>query len=63
MSSAPLGWGKGYVVMAPAAVMRPRLPPSVNHRAPSGPVVMLLGLPAVTGNSVIAPLVVMRPML
>jgi len=24
---------------------------------------MLLGLPAVTGNSVIAPLVVMRPML
>src|SRR5260221_6516747 len=51
----------------PLVVIRPMLFPlsSVNHRLPSGPVVMPPGSLGVvgTGNWVIAPLVVIRPIL
>src|SRR5215469_14737078 len=45
--------------------MRPIWPASVNHRLPSGPTVMNAGAvaPVGRGNSVMLPLVVMRPIL
>src|SRR5579864_247234 len=55
--------------MTPAVVMRPILEVekklSANHRAPSGPFVIPTGLElgVGSGNSVIAPVVVMRPIL
>src|SRR5260370_24014596 len=53
--------------MIPLVVIRPMLFPvsSVNHRLPSGPVVMPPGSLGVVGigNWVIAPLVVIRPIL
>ena len=59
--------GIGYSMNTPAVVMRPILLPdlSVNHSAPSGPVVMPIGSLFNVGieNSVITPAVVMRPML
>src|SRR5579864_3983507 len=57
----------GYSVTVPEVVMRPMLLPfsSVNQSAPSGPVVMPLGLEegVSTGYSMITPAVVMRPIL
>src|SRR5438046_534089 len=52
-------------VNVPARVIRPIADPAANQSAPSGPRVMLPGLPkgAGTGNSVITPLGVMRAML
>jgi hypothetical protein len=62
-----VGWGIGCSINAPAVVMRPILLAfnSVNHRAPSGPVVMKEGWAVGVGivNSVNAPAVVMRPIL
>src|SRR5258707_189842 len=64
------GWGaevgmRKSAVMLPVVVTRPMwlAVNSVNHRAPSGPVVMKRGLAAAVGtaNSVMAPAVVMRP--
>src|ERR1022692_1578602 len=60
--------GTGYSVSFPAVVMLPifKLPPcSVNQSAPPGPLTMSQGSrPGVgSGNSVMAPLVVMRPIL
>src|SRR5690242_17348334 len=56
-----------YSVMVPDVVMRPILPPlsSVNHNAPSGPVVMPRGLALSvgTGYSLMVPAVVIRPIL
>jgi hypothetical protein len=53
-------------VIAPDVVIRPIAPlRSVNHRAPSGPAVMASAPPlgSGTGNAVITPAVVMRPIL
>jgi hypothetical protein len=51
--------------MTPAVVIRPILPPSVNHSAPSGPAVMPWGKLLAVGiiNSVMTPAVVIRPIL
>src|SRR5579863_5947839 len=53
--------------MAPAGVMRPMAfdpPVSANHRLPSGPATIAPGLPPDgTGNSVMVPVGVMRPIL
>ena len=56
----------GYCVITPATVIRPMLslPGSVNHSAPSDPVVMLKGMGVgypVSGYIVAAPAVVIRP--
>src|SRR5579871_2497221 len=57
----------GYSVITPEVVIRPNLPVplSVNHSAPSGPVVMSHGplYDAGTGYAVIAPDVVILPIL
>ena len=59
--------GTAYSAMAPDVVTRPTAlgaPASVYHRLPSGPAVMLPGLlPEGTGNSVMLPEGVMRPIL
>src|SRR4051812_9161151 len=51
-----------YWVTAPDAVMRPTLPPLVNHSASSGPRVMALGEALPSEYSVGTPSVVIRPM-
>ena len=61
-----LAVGTGYPVTAPAVVMRPIALPacSVNQRAPSGPAAIHRGwLPGAKRYSVIAPTIVMRPIL
>src|SRR5258708_26538705 len=59
--------GIWYSTMAPAGVMRPMAfepPVSANHRLPSGPATIAPGLPPDgTGNSVMVPVGVMRPIL